>query len=70
MSKGKGIRKDAVRLRLETAAVVKEWRRALHEAGWPCCKGISPGRLLELSQTARRLNLIEAAAAVLDKAIR
>lgn len=67
---GKSIRKDAVRLRLETAAVVKEWRQVLYDAGWPCAEGLSPGRRLELSQTARRLNLIEAAAAVLDKAIR
>lgn len=70
MSKGKSIRKDVVRLRKETSAVVKEWRRALYDAGWPCAEGLSPGRRLELSQTARRLDLIEGAAAVLDKAIR
>lgn len=70
MSKGKSIRRDAVRLRKETTAMVKEWRQVLYDAGWPCGEGLSPGRRLELSQTARRLALIEAAAAVLDKAIR
>lgn len=70
MSKGKSIRRDAARLQRETAAVVKVWRRELYNAGWPCGEGLSPGRRLELSQTARRLALLEAAAAVLDKAIR
>lgn len=68
MSKGKSIRRDAARLQRETAAVVKEWRTALYDAGWPCCESLPPGRRLELSQTARRLNLIEAAAALLDRA--
>lgn len=70
MSKGKSIRRDAVRLQQKTAAVVKEWRTALYDAGWPCYESLPPGRRLELSQTARRLAQIEAAAAVLDKAIR
>ncbi len=70
MSKGKSIRRDATRLQMDTAAVVKEWRTALYDAGWPCCESLPPGRRLELSQVARRLAQIEAAAAVLDKAIR
>lgn len=70
MSRDKSIRKDAVRLRMDTAAVVREWRQVLYDAGWPCEEGLSPGRRLELSQTARRLAHIEGAAALLDKAIR
>lgn len=66
----KSIRRDAARLRCETAAEVKAWRTVLYDSGWPCNPDLSPGDRLELSQVERRLALLEAAATLLDRATR
>lgn len=62
------IRIHASDLCLQAEAVIKEWNRRLYDAGWPCSSGMSSGRRLELSQVAKRLAYIEAAARLLKHA--